>query len=302
MNLIEVPEAYKIEYLNSDRPGRMIPLFDKRIEELIHNLKTKNIEFLDHTLMTLKENVGADLFARFKHDFTNHLQSSMYNHLTGFEAFKEVDIIAGCTQFLDNLYVMNKEIQVLKNEYKYHELLFPNLQHRTVESLRAHVPLVISLPFSFHGEEHPEMDKILEVCLQRHIPLHIDSAWIPASKDVCFNYDHPAIHSFAISMSKGYGTTGWNRIGLRWTRERKGNDTINILKDYHQITTYPVAVGLYFLDNLLPDHLWSTHKDRNEKICKDFGLTQTKAIHMARKGDINYGLSPLIRYLEYNHD
>lgn len=302
MNLIEVPEAYKIEYINSDRPGRMIPLFDKRIEELIHNLKTKNIEFLDHTLMTLKENVGADLFARFKHDFTNHLQSSMYNHLTGFEAFKEVDIIAGCTQFLDNLYVMNKEIQVLKNEYKYHELLFPNLQHRTVASLRAHVPLVISLPFSFHGEEHPEMDKILEVCLQRHIPLHIDSAWIPASKDVCFNYDHPAIHSFAISMSKGYGTTGWNRIGLRWTRERKGNDTINILKDYHQITTYPVAVGLYFLDNLLPDHLWSTHKDRNEKICKDFGLTQTKAIHMARKGDINYGLSPLIRYLEYNHD
>ena len=226
----------------------------------------------------------------------------MYNHLTGFDAFEEVNIIAGCTQFFDDLYVMNKEIQVLKNEYKYHELINPNLQYKTIESLRANVPLVISLPFSFHGQEHPEMNKILEVCLQRHIPLHIDSAWIPASKDICFNYDHPAIHSFAISMSKGYGTAGWNRIGIRWKRKRNGSDTINILKDYHQITTYPVAVGLYFLDNLLPDHLWSTHKDRNEKICKDFGLTQTKAIHMARKGEINYGLSPLIRYLEYNHD
>ena len=131
--------------------------------------------------------------------------------------------------------------------------------------------------------------------------MHIDSAWIPASRDICFNYDHPAIHSFAISMSKGYGTAGWNRIGLRWQRTRKGYDTINILKDYHQITTYPVAVGLYFLDNLLPDHLWATHKERNEKICKDFGLTQTKAIHMARNGETNYGLSPLIRYLEYNN-
>ena len=301
MNLIQVPDTYTEEHINSDRLGGMVPLFDKRIEKLIHNLKTENIEFLDHTLMTLKENVGADLFERFKHDFTNHITASMYNHLTGFDAFKEIDIIAGCTQFFDDLYVMNKEIQVLQDEYKYHELVNPNLQYKTIESLRAHVPLVISLPFSFHGAEHPDMNKILEVCLQRHIPLHIDSAWIPASKDICFNYDHPAIHSFAISMSKGYGTAGWNRIGVRWKRKRDGSDTINTLKDYHQITTYPVAVGLYFLDNLLPDHLWVTHKERNEKICKDFGLTQTKAIHMARKGEKNFGLSPLIRYLEYHN-
>ena len=86
--------------------------------------------------MTLKENVGADLFERFKHDFTNHITASMYNHLTGFDAFKEIDIIAGCTQFFDDLYVMNKEIQVLQDEYKYHELVNPNLQYKTIESLR----------------------------------------------------------------------------------------------------------------------------------------------------------------------
>ena len=88
MNLIQVPDTYTEEHINSDRLGGMVPLFDKRIEKLIHNLKTENIEFLDHTLMTLKENVGADLFERFKHDFTNHITASMYNHLTGFDAFK----------------------------------------------------------------------------------------------------------------------------------------------------------------------------------------------------------------------
>jgi len=44
--------------------------------------------------------------------------------------------------------------------------------------------------------------------------------------------------------------------------------------------------------------LWNKYYKINEKICKDFNLTQTNAIHIAKtKNKTVVGLSPLIRYL-----
>ena len=44
-----------------------------------------------------------------------------------------------------------------------------------------------------------------------NIPVHIDSAWIGCIRDIEFNFNHPAIKTFAVSLSKA--GIGNNRIG-----------------------------------------------------------------------------------------
>lgn len=302
MTFCNLPDSYDKKYIqnNGIKENRIIPLFDKKIENIIKEIMINRLEIFDRGLPIINQKYTADVMDRFIRTFTKHIQSSQRNYLSGFEAYKRVDICAGCTQYIDDLYMKHNQIQVLKNEYNYHERLRSNTKYVTAETIESGIPLIISLPFCRDGRTHSDMDIILELCLQLGVPLHIDAAWITCSKDITFDFSHPAVHSFAISMSKGYGTSGWNRIGLRWTREF-AVDSITLLTDFYQHTAYPIAVANYILDRISPDHLWNTHEENYYRVCKDFNLEPTQAIHVATQGsDDVYGVAPLLRFLEYN--
>ena len=49
------------------------------------------------------------------------------------------------------------------------------------------------MPFPYTGDIHYDTNELLDRCHELQIPVHIDSAWITASKDIEFDYDHPAI-------------------------------------------------------------------------------------------------------------
>jgi len=70
------------------------------------------------------------------------------------------------------------------------------------------------------------------------------------------------------------------------------------MNDFQMNNRANVIIGLHFLRNLVVDYLWTTHGERYYKICKDFDLIPTKAIHLAMKNNNPVGISPLIRYLE----
>ena len=141
-----------------------------------------------------------------------------------------------------------------------------------------------------------DMQEILDEALIKKISVHIDGAWISCCRDVRFDFNHPAIQSVGISLSKGLGL-GWNRIGLRWTKETKA-DSISIMNDFYMNLRATAIIGLHFLLNVKPDYLWNTHGDKYYKVCKDFNLTQTNSIYLALKNNQPVGVSPLIRYLE----
>jgi hypothetical protein len=275
-----IATSYEAKWLQVDRPQ---PLADNRIDALIAEV-VKGGVFTDIT---------DQVYTDFKQEMTTWLFKSKLNDVTGFDSFDRVDIINGCTQYIDNIY-MRCQPQVLIGDYRYHDRLGnwgtrPGL-------LREGVPLIIAMPFPSTGAIHTQMGEILDEAQDKGISVHVDGAWLTCCRGINFDLSHPSIKSVGISLSKGLGL-GWNRIGLRWTRQTD-TDSVTIMNDFHMNNRALVMIGLHFIRNLTPDHLWSTHTDRYYKVCKDFDLTPTNSIYLALQDGQPVGVSPLIRYLE----
>jgi hypothetical protein len=236
------------------------------------------------------------VYDTFKSKMQQWIHAS-YPNLSGFDRFTHCNIINGCTQFIDNIYMQGK-VQVFRNDYRYHfRLGLAHTIHR-IDDLVPGVQLILASPFPATGDVQTNFYEILDHCRQNNIPVHIDGAWVTCSKQLDLDLSHPAIHSVGISLSKGLGL-GWNRIGLRWSFA--STDSVEIMNNFHMNNRALAIVGNHFLDHLEPNYLWSRHGDAYYKICNDFNLVPTNSIHIALNNGSPVGVSPLIRYLE-NHE
>jgi hypothetical protein len=279
MTKIKVAPSYSQDYLEIDRPQ---PLSDNHIEQLIFDMLNGKIN----------KDITDTVYDNFKEEMTDWLLASTLNTLTGFENFSRVDIITGCTQFIDSIY-MKGPVQVIEGDYRYHGRL--GNTYKTPGNLEKYIPLIIATPFPSTGDTHINMKDILDECLVKKIPVHIDGAWVSCCRDISFDFNHPSIKSFGISLSKGLGL-GWNRVGLRWTRELTA-DSITIMNDFNMNLRATVMIGLHFIRSLPTDYLWNKYGNIYYKICSDFNLTPTKSIYLALRNNQPVGLSPLIRYV-----
>jgi len=279
-----VAPYYSDLYLETERPS---PLSDNLIESMIQDVLSGRLD----------KDITDTVYTNFKQETTKWLLSSKLNALSNLEKFNRVDIINGCTQYIDNLY-MKGSVQTLQGDYRYHERLGLS-SISTVGNLIPKVPLIIAMPFPQIGAPHKNIKEILDEANDKHIDVHIDAAWVSCCRDINFDFDHASIQSVGISLSKGCGL-GWNRIGLRWTRQPV-TDSVTIMNDFRMNNRALVMIGLHFIRNLPIDYLWNTHGDRYYKVCNDFGLTPTKSIYLALKNNQPVGVSPLIRYLENEH-
>ena len=278
---VKVAPTYEAKWLETERPQ---PLSDLCIEGLQQSILRGE----------LSQDISDQVYVDFKYEMTQWLFQSKLNTVTGFDQFNRVDIINGCTQFIDAIY-MKGPVQTLKGDYRYHNRLNPDIVFSVPGYLRPGLPLVIAMPFPSTGAVHENMKEILDECLAKEIPVHVDGAWYTCCRDIVFDVGHTAIRSCGISLSKGLGL-GWNRIGLRWTRDTAA-DAVTIMNDFNMNLRAPVMIGLHHLRNLPADYLWNTYGDTYYKICQDFDLTPTKSIYLALQNNAPVGVSPLIRYL-----
>lgn len=282
--------------------NRIAPSYDKKYLE-IERPKPLSDQFLENTQLEILEgniekNISDAMYDEFKILAEEWIFSSKLNKLTGITSFKRKDIIIGCTQFIDTIYMKGK-VQVIENDYRYHERL-NSAVFSSVGELKKDIPLIISLPFPQVGSVHWQMDELLNEAVDKNISVHIDGAWITCCKDIRFDFDHPSIKSVGISLSKGLGL-GWNRIGLRWTKETS-QDAVTIMNDFNMNNRALVMIGSHFLKKFPPDYLWSRYKNFYDKVCNDFKLEKTNSIHLALRNRSPVGISPLIRYLIENEN
>ena len=271
---------YTKDWLQYDRPQ---PMYDASINILYKSVFKE--EFIN------REN----LVAEFKFEFIKFINSHSLSQFTGIDSFLHTDICIGCTQFIDDIYqrVGTNNVMIFENEYKYHWRLNNNIKFVTLDTLDATKELIISMPFPAYGDTHPLMDKILDQCRHLNIPVHIDGAWISCSKNITFNFDHPAIKTFAISLSKG--GMGNDRIALRFAR-LEPTGAITIMNKFNMNCKSLLHVGIKYMQDIGPEYFWQKYEDRYYKVCKDFDLIPTKAIHVAKTQDGSIvGVRPLLR-------
>jgi len=276
----KIAPEYDPKFLETERPQ---PLVDNQIELLIQEVMSGKLD----------KDISDQVYTNFKKEMAAWLLQSKLNTITGLDNFNRVDVINGCTQFIDTTY-MNGPVQVLAGDYRYHTRLGNWYTHPGF--LSEEKQLVVAWPFPSTGDTHPQMKEVLDEAQDKGISVHVDGAWLTCCRGIDFDLSHPSIKSVAISLSKGLGL-GWNRIGLRWTKDTTA-DAVTIQNDFNMNLRAPVMIGLHFLRNLEPDYLWSTHSDRYYKICHDFVLTPTRSIYLALRDGHPVGVSPLIRYLE----
>ena len=272
---------YTTDWLQFERPQ---PMYDNDINVFYDKFYIENPVH------------NSNLDSEFKGKFVEWMSSHRYSKFTGLDAFPRLDIINGCTQFIDDLYQRCHTLQVFENDYKYHWRLNPNIVYTDLATLDSSKELVIAMPFPFFGDVHPSMEDILDKCYEMKVPVHIDGAWISCIRDIEFNFDHPAIHSVGISLSKG--GMGGNRIGVRFSRKTPPG-AITIMNDFNMNSQALVSMGIKFMEKFGPEYFWNKYEKEYYKICLDFNLIPTKAIHLARTIDGSpVGIRPLLRCLK----
>ena len=274
-----VYRQYTSEWLQYDRPQ---PMYSSNINKFYDSFYQHNPV---HT---------TNLDQQFKNTFVQWLADHKYSAFNGLDAFIRQDIINGCTQFIDDLYQRCGDLQIFENDYKYHWRLNNNIKYVNINTLDPNRELLISMPFPYYGDVHPHMNIILDTAYQKNIPVHIDGAWISCIRDIEFNFDHPAIQTVGISLSKG--GMGGNRIGLRFARKTP-EGAVTIMNDFNMNSQALVSMGIKFMEDLGPEYFWTQYEDHYAKVCDDFDLQPTKAIHLASKDGKPVGVRSLLRCL-----
>ena len=223
--------------------------------------------------------------------------STKINNLQGLNNFPYTDITMGNSHFIESFVAKHgfDGFQILEKEYAYYS--FMGKWGVEVGNLERDRPLIITLPHYTWGGIRPEWNDVLLECEQKNIDIHIDMAWLTLSKGIEIDFSHPCIASVGMSISKY--SMQWNRVGLRWCKQRT-MDSITMFNHYYQLHTNEnlSSAGAYAVQNIPRDYGWNTYGKKYYDICKTLDVKPTNLIHVIHLSDENksYGVSNLLRY------
>ena len=211
-------------------------------------------------------------------------RSTKLNDLQGWDKFPCIDVIMGCTHFIESFVLKYgwDGMQILPGEYSYYGLV--GGKHGTeLGELRPNIPLIISIPDWRSADIRTEWPALLKECEVKNIDIHIDFAWITTAKYINIDLDHPCIKSFGMSVSK-YALQ-WNRVGLRWSRQRTA-DAITMFNHYYgDVNTNLTSCGAFMINNIPRDYAWNTYGDAHYDLCRALDLNPSKLVHVAHAND-----------------
>lgn len=208
-------------------------------------------------------------------------RSTKINNIVGWENFPYKDVIMGCTHYIESFFIKYGMggFQILENEYAYYRLM--GKHGVRIGELEPNKPLVVSFPNFKYIDDRPGWEDLFKECEAKNIDIHLDMAWMTTARDVNIDLGHPNIKSFAMSLSK-YALQ-WNRVGLRWSKQR-GMDSITIFNHYYgDVNSGVTSCGNFMVENIPRDYGWDTYGDKHHQICAEYGLISTKMIHVVKK-------------------
>ena len=221
-----------------------------------------------------------------KDDFIEKFQARIKQYksveIQGLDKFDNKDLIIGCHHFIDNLLLKYniENLQIFEHDYNYYKRLKPDITYTNIDTLSADKPLLMAMPFPGHLGPHKQFAEIMNKCQALGVEVHLDGSWLPASFNVTYNVSYDCIKSIAMSLSKAY-CMGWNRIGVRWSKQTDNKDSISIMNKSGMIPKISYQIGCLYLDNFELDHLITKFKSKYDTVCKELKLRPSNIIHAA---------------------
>lgn len=218
--------------------------------------------------------------------------STKLNNLQGVDAFTCQDVIHGCTHYIESLIIRLgwSGFQILTDEYAYYSMM--GKRSTEIGNLTAGLPLIVSLPNWRSLDLRTDWTDVLRECERKKIPIHIDMAWFIVARDIELDLAHPCIESFAMSLSK-YAME-WNRIGVRWSRQRS-MDSVTIFNHHERsANTALTSAGAWIISQLPRDYAWMTYGDKHHDVCAQQGYQASRIIHAAHSNGLPVPLAHLL--------
>ena len=144
------------------------------------------------------------------------------------------------------------------------------------EPLSNNDAVVISMPFSDFGFEHPQTQNILNQAHALKVPVLIDCAFFGICAGINFDFSHPAISTVTFSLSKSFPVANL-RIGMRLTRF-DDDDSLLVMNKTNYTNRMGAAVGLQILDEFGPDDSYMRWRSSQEKLCAELDITPSNTV------------------------
>jgi len=257
-----------------DKFRRARPIPDLGVLNFVNNSIQDSYKYL------YDKNITKD----FLNTYYEWIRSSELNNLHGLEKFDNLGYIHGTTQAFDAFYSENKDrrMRCFRGEYRYHTVIwrnnYPGWKYIEDDEIRKNDAVVISLPFSDFGSEHPEMQKVLDSCDRLNVPVLVDCAYYSITKDLNFDLDRPCIDTIAFSMSKAFYGVEKLRIGMRCKREFK-DDSVDALNLADYFSKIGPAVGYRLCKKYDPDFNYKKYGKKQEEICKKLKIETSDCVN-----------------------
>jgi hypothetical protein len=210
------------------------------------------------------------------------IQSSTKNTFVNLDDFKFASYSNGTSEAFDKFYMKNhtRRFRCFKGEYMYHQLAWrnswPDWKFLEDAELNANDTVVISLPFSDTGNEHPLLHQVLTTCDSLNIPVLIDCAYFGICSNIEFNFDYKCITDITFSLSKQF-PVAHARIGMRLTRV-DNDDSLFVCNKNGYINRIGSALGLHYITTFGPDYTVDRYKKQQQRYCELLGVVASNTV------------------------
>jgi|TARA_B100001964_G_scaffold203603_1_gene232715 hypothetical protein len=226
----------------------------------------------------------------FVDKFDKYIKASKLNNLKGLNSYKHRSYVHGTSQTFDSFWLRNhdKRFRCFKGEFFYHKASWKKFHtwcYLEDDHIQTNDAVVISLPFSDYGKEHPRMREILDECERWEVPVLIDCAYYVIGEGINFDFtEYDCIEDITFSLSKGFHLSNRIRAGIRYTKEYY-DDNIHMYNEWRQYSHLSAHLGTKLLSHFPPDYPVNKWRDKQLKFCKKHNFKPSDCVIFAFGGD-----------------
>ena len=188
----------------------------------------------------------------FTNKFDEYIRASKLNNLKGLDKYEHMSFVHGTSQTFDSFWMRhhNKRFRCFKGEFFYHHANWKKFHkwcYLEDDNIQIDDAVVISLPFSDYGKEHPKMREVLDECDKWEVPVLIDCAYYVIGEGINFDFtEYNCIEDITFSLSKGFHLSNRLRGGIRYSKKYY-DDNIHIMNEWNQYSHLSAYLGMKLL-------------------------------------------------------